>query len=108
MVKAKPKQFTKVSPVPFNSFGIALATKLENWGESAVTTMPQKHQAPIKSVVEVIKNTGDSRQHIPEDNKAIKATFLLPYFSERRPPIPQEIPPNAIMIPVHSGTEIAL
>lgn len=108
MVRAKPIQFTKVNPVPFNSLGMAEATKLENCGESAVTAIPQKHQIPKKNVGENLKNRGEIRQHIPESNKAVKATFLLPYFSDRRPPTAQEIPPKAIIIPVHKGIEMVL
>lgn len=108
MVMAKPIQFTKVKPVPFNSLGIAAATKFENWGESAVTAIPQKHQTPKNNVVDDKKSIGDNKQHVPEIDKATKATFLLPYFWESTPPIPQEIPPKAIIIPVHKGTEIVL
>ena len=46
----KPMQFTSVNPVPFNSVGDALATKLENCGESAVTAIPHRHQ-PVKNNV---------------------------------------------------------
>ena len=41
----KPMQFTRVSAVPFNSKGTAEATKVENWGESETTNIPQRQKA---------------------------------------------------------------
>jgi len=43
MVIANPIQLTIVSPVPLNSEGAAAATKVENCGESDMTTIPQIH-----------------------------------------------------------------
>ena len=49
ILMAKPIQFTKVSPVPFNSVGTDAATMVENWGESETTTIPQMHNKAMKS-----------------------------------------------------------
>ena len=78
IVMAKPIQFTRVNPVPFNSLGNDDATKFENWGESAVTAIPHKHHTTKNNDDEDQKNTGDSKQHRPETNKATNATLLLP------------------------------
>ena len=42
MVIENPIQFTIVRAVPLNSGDALWATKVENRGESAMTTMPQK------------------------------------------------------------------
>lgn len=41
MVIAKPMLVTKVRAVPFDSAGAVWATRAENWGESAITAIPQ-------------------------------------------------------------------
>ena len=46
IVMEKPIQFTMVNAVPFN-FGMAFcATRVENKGESAMTTIPQNNKNP--------------------------------------------------------------
>ena len=42
MVMAKPIQLTIVKDVPLDASGAFWATKVENKGESATTTIPQK------------------------------------------------------------------
>ena len=42
MVMAKPMQLTIVRADPTSSFGAVYATRVENWGESPTTTIPQK------------------------------------------------------------------
>ena len=42
MVIAKPMHVTIVSAVPLYSGTAVLATRLENWGESAATVTPHK------------------------------------------------------------------
>lgn len=102
---AKPIQFTKVSPVPVNSEGMAAATKLENCGESAVTAMPQRHH-PIKNSAEGSSNSkGDKRQSNPDRAKAAEATLRLPTLSDKIPPSAQDNPPKAIITPVHIAKE---
>ena len=75
MLIANPKQFTIVSPVPFKVIGAALATKLENWGESAVTAIPQIHHPIKKRMGGNWKSIGDTRQKPPEISKANSATL---------------------------------
>ena len=48
MVIEKPIQLTMVNAVPLNSAGALFATKVENKGESAITTKPQKIRKTIK------------------------------------------------------------
>lgn len=42
MVIKKPIQLTIVRAEPTSSLGAVCATRVENWGESPTTTMPQK------------------------------------------------------------------
>jgi len=42
IVMAKPIELTMVRPVALRESGADWATKVENIGESAITTMPQK------------------------------------------------------------------
>lgn len=46
---AKPTQFIMVSAVPFISVDAFCATRVENNGESAMTTIPQKMRKATKS-----------------------------------------------------------
>lgn len=48
MVIEKPIQVTIVNAVPFICTGTFCATKVENSGESAITTNPQKIRKTIK------------------------------------------------------------
>lgn len=97
MVRENPKQLTKVSAVPLYSEGVAWATNVENWGESAVTNIPQISRKPIQ------RKTGESgsiqsrRQQIPDPTNENKATVLDPFLTEINPPIPQEIAPTPMM-----------
>lgn len=72
-------QLTIVNAVPLISASAFWATKVENKGESAITTIPQKSKKPINKTEEDKPNTkGESRQQIPEHNSAIKAVHLAP------------------------------
>ena len=75
IVMAKPMQFTSVSPVPLSSFGTDEATRLENWGESAVTAIPQMHHTVKKRDIGIWNKKGDERQNNPEIESANKATL---------------------------------
>ena len=108
MVMAKPMQLTNVKPVPFNSGGMEVATKLENCGESAVTAIPHKHHIPKNRKGDAEKRSGEHKQHSPEMDKATNATLLLPNFRESIPPIPHEIPPSMMTMPVHKETGMLL
>lgn len=74
----KPIELTMVRTVPLFSATALLATKVENKGESATTVMPQKHKN-IRSIVTDIsrKIKGKSKQHTPDNSKAMEAIFLL-------------------------------
>ena len=65
-------QFTMVKAVPF-IFGVAfLATRVENNGESAITTIPQNKKKLRHINVELMASIkGAIKQHNPEANKAI-------------------------------------
>ena len=77
-------QLTMVSAVPFVSDAALLATKVENIGESAITTIPQKKRKIMNKMalgVDIIN--GEIRQHNPDKESATVAVFLAPTFSER-------------------------
>ena len=98
MVIAKPIQVTRVIEVPFNEVIAFCATRLESWGESAITDMLQIRRKTNNKIKEDPANTiGDNKQQEPEMHNATVATFLAPNFSERKPPIIQETQPTAIM-----------
>ena len=50
IVNEKPIQFVMVNKVPLLSDGAFCATKVENKGESAITTIPQKSRNKNKAV----------------------------------------------------------
>jgi hypothetical protein len=77
MVMANPMLFTIVSDEPRDSSGACCATNVENNGESAITTNPQKnrnvsniHKDPCS------RKNGESRQQSPESNNASVAILL--------------------------------
>ena len=75
MVIVKPMQFTSIRAVPFVSTGAKRAIKVENKGESAITTIPQKTKKAIVRELELLKRkNGDSRQHRQDKNNAKVAT----------------------------------
>ena len=98
IVKEKPIQFTIVSAVPFSSWGADFATKVENKGESAITAIPQKSKkVRNRKVLACKKNNGELKQQTPENDSAIDATFLSPYFWDKNPPKTQDKLPIAII-----------
>ena len=48
MVMANPIELTMVKAVPLHSAGAFFATRVENRGESAMTTNPQKMRKPTR------------------------------------------------------------
>ena len=78
MVIANPIQFTIVKAVPLY-FGIAFcATNVENKGESAMTTIPQKIKKLSSMNSEFTKRIkGDIKQQRHDNSKAVNATFLV-------------------------------
>ena len=78
IVIAKPILFTIVNAVPLVSASAFCATRVENNGESAITTMPQKIRKAISNGSDIIIIRGESRQHIPDKDNATAAVFLVP------------------------------
>ena len=77
MVMAKPIQFTIVKDVPLDASGAFWATKVENNGESATTTIPQKNRKINKTILELWdKKMGEIRQQKHEADRAIVAIIL--------------------------------
>lgn len=68
-----------VSEVPLDSSGAFWATKVENKGESAITTKAQKNRKPRKNNVELLKRkNGDRIQQQQDSIKEIVAIFCTP------------------------------
>ena len=81
IVIANPIQLTIVSAVPLISVSAFCATRVENIGESAITTMPQNIKKPIKSISELrLKIKGETKQQMQDKSKAEKAVFLAPMY----------------------------
>lgn len=84
--------------MPLVSSGTFCATNVENNGESAITAKPHTKRNPNKRQTELPDNTrGESRQQIPDINKAIAATFFAPNTCESNPLTTQAILPNPII-----------
>ena len=98
-------QFTNVSDVPLDSASAFLATNVENKGESAITTSPQKSKNAIKANADLFnRNNGEMMQHKQESNNAKVAIFLAPNFNESNPLKTQASPPQPIMMNEKSET----
>lgn len=83
IVIEKPMQFTMVKAVPLSLEGAFLATKVENKGESAITTIPQKTKKAIKRYsLEKLNIKGDIIQHKQDAKRKLKAVFLTPKICE--------------------------
>jgi len=68
-----------VREVPLDSVGAFCATNVENNGESAITTSPQKIRKTINShALGMNKKTGENKQHKPKKNNAMPAIFFVP------------------------------
>lgn len=81
MVIEKPIQFTMVSAVPLSLSGVFCATKVENNGESAITTIPQKSKKTINIASFLIrKMNGVAKQQKQENNNVKKAILFIPYL----------------------------
>ena len=79
IVTANPMQFTIVREVPLDSSGAFCATRVENRGESAMTTNPQKNKKLIKRTTEWEKRkSGEIIQHKQDKNNATVAVFFMP------------------------------
>ena len=78
MVILNPMQLTSVRADPLFSTGTDPATKVENCGESMMTTIPQKKRKAKTKEGAKRKMTGEIKQQIPEAHNAMKATLKLP------------------------------
>lgn len=77
-------QFTIVSEVPRTSSGACLATNVENNGESAITTSPQKNRKTINTTADLAaKNKGEEIQQRHDRVSATVATVFAPYDCAR-------------------------
>ena len=103
MVMEKPMQVTIVMAVPFEAAGAFCATRLENTGESVMTTNPQNTRKPINAGKGKLKASGESRQQEPDNNKAINAVLGLPYLCEMKPLAIHANPPGAMIAKEHTG-----
>ena len=75
-----------VSAVPVDSLGADCATKEENWGESAITVIPQIINKVKKRPGESCRKNGESKQAKRLIISEIAATILLPLRNEMYPP----------------------
>ena len=97
-------QFVIVNAEPRVSSTAFWATNVENSGESAATTIPQKKRKAITSKAELPKRKiGEKTQHKHERKRASVAIRLGPYRSDSRPPITHAGPPAAMMTKDSSG-----
>ena len=84
IVNEKPRQLVMVNKVPLLSIGAFWATNVENKGESAMTTIPQKIRKKNNTVwCEYAISRGEIRQQMHDKNKADTATCFVPKYSER-------------------------
>ena len=91
-------QFVMVNADPLVSSAAFCATRVENNGESATTTMPQKKRNAIRSEVELPdRKIGEEMQHKHEKSRARVAMRLGPNRSENRPPSTHAGPPAAMI-----------
>ena len=105
MVTENPRQFTMVRAVPLDSSGAFCATNVENKGESAMTTNPQKKRKLIKAETERLsKNKGEPQQHKQDKHKEMVATRLTPNRCERYPLKTHASPPDAMIAKDNKGT----
>jgi len=80
---AKPMQLTIVSAVPLILASAFWATRVENIGESAMTTIPQNNKKLTNRISELIlKTKGETKQHRHDKSNAKKAVILAPIRCE--------------------------
>ena len=79
IVIENPIQFTIVKDVPIVSPGALRATRVENMGESAITTSPQNIRKVTRTITELLnKISGEIIQQMKDKNNAAVATFFAP------------------------------
>lgn len=105
MVIEKPMQFTIVNDVPRDSSIALYATKVENNGESAITTRPQKNKKRRNTYSSLLnKNNGETIQQRQERNNERVASFLGWNTCESNPLKTHANPPEAIIRNEKRGT----
>jgi hypothetical protein len=104
IVIENPAQVTKVSDVPFVSMGAFCATIVENNGESAITTNPQKKRKQINKGKFIERANGDRKQHEPEKKSEIAATLFTPHFCDIIPAAIHARAPQPIIPKDNNGT----
>ncbi len=83
MVMVKPMQLTMVKAVPLTAAGAFCATRVENKGESAMTTIPQNKRNNIKIGVGACSNSKEEiKQQQPDKNKETAAIRFTPLRCE--------------------------
>jgi hypothetical protein len=83
IVKLNPMQLTMVRDVPLVLSSASAATRVENIGESAMTTIPQNEKNnSICSGCPADSTSGERRQQHPEANSAHLAVLPGPQILE--------------------------
>ena len=109
MVMLKPIQFTMVSEAPLEISAACRATKVENSGESAITTNPQNNKKLVSNAVdELNKNKGESKQHRQDNDRAMAAIFFSPNLCENNPAATHANAPHAMIMNDHRDTLMEL
>jgi len=105
IVIANPIQFTIVNEVPRDSSGAFCAITVENRGESAITTRPQKNKNRSNTESTPLnRNSGENKQQRQERNSDTVAIFFGGNFCESNPLTTQASPPEAIIVNDRKGT----
>ena len=97
-------QLTMVSDVPLVFSGAFCAIKEENIGESAITKMPQRIKNIIKRYGLEKRNSGDSKQHTPDENKETTAIFFGLKCCDKSPATTHDKAPHPMTINEVSAT----
>ena len=98
MVIENPIQFTIVIAEPLVSFEAFCATSVENNGESAITTRPQKKRNPTNDEGELSnRNRGEQIQQKQDKNNEMDAILFAPKYCESNPLKTQAIPPHPMI-----------
>ena len=77
---------------------------MENKGESAITTTPQKSRDIISTVKELTRNSGDKKQQRQDKLREMAAILFTPKYWESIPLQMQAIAPDAMMRNDQNGT----
>jgi len=87
-----------VSDAPLDSSFAFSATNVENNGESAITTRPQKKRNVITAHPEPVnKKKGENRQHKQERNNEIVAIVFGPNRNDKSPLTTHARPPDPMI-----------